>query len=132
MREKIIWIVDDDIIYQTIIHKLIEKSGIFSAHFSFLNGKEALIALNNTLEIKEGTIPDFFFFFFNMPIMDGWEFMEEIKRLKPKIKKQITIHIVSSSIAMEDRNKSKTFSDIMSYITKPVSVNDLLAIASKE
>jgi len=39
---------------------------------------------------------------------------------------------VSSSIAMEDRNKSKTFADIMSYITKPISVNDLIAIASKE
>jgi CheY-like chemotaxis protein len=132
MREKIIWIVDDDIIYQTIIHKLIEKSGIFSAHFSFLNGKEAIIALNNTLEIKKENIPDIILLDINMPVMDGWEFMEEIKRLKPKIKKNITIHIVSSSIAMEDRNKSKTFADIMSYITKPVSVNDLIAIASKE
>lgn len=132
MREKIIWVVDDDIIYQTIIHKLIKKSGVFSAHLSFLNGKKALIALNNTLEIKEEKIPDIILLDINMPVMDGWEFLEEIKMIKSKINKQIIIYIVSSSITIEDRNKSKTFTNIMGYIPKPISINDLIAIVSKE
>ncbi|NDP28582.1 MAG: response regulator [Flavobacterium sp.] len=137
MKEKIIWIIDDDIIYQTIIHKLIEKSGIFSAHYSFLNGKEAITTLNNTflnntLEIKEEYIPDIILLDINMPVMDGWEFMEEIKTIKSKINKNIIIYIVSSSIAIEDKNKSKTFTDIMGYIPKPISVNDLIAIVATE
>jgi CheY-like chemotaxis protein len=132
MKNKTIWVVDDDVIYQTIIHKLIQKSCAFSAHYSFLNGKEAIIALNNTLEINEEQIPDIILLDINMPIMDGWEFMEEIKKIKSKINKQIIIYIVSSSIAIEDRNKSKTFTDIMGYIPKPITVDDLLAIVSKE
>jgi CheY-like chemotaxis protein len=132
MKNKTIWVVDDDVIYQTIIHKLIQKSGVFSAHYSFLNGKEAITTLNNTLEINEEQIPDIILLDINMPIMDGWEFMEEIKKIKSKINKQIIIYIVSSSIAIEDRNKSKTFPDIMGYIPKPISVNDLIAIVSKE
>lgn len=132
MKKKIIWVIDDDVIYQTIINKLIQKSGMFSTHSSFMNGKEALIALNNTIEIKEENIPDIILLDINMPIMDGWEFMEEFISLKYKINKNITIHIVSSSIAMEDRNKSKTFPDIISYISKPISVNNLIAISSKE
>lgn len=132
MKNKIIWVVDDDIIYQTIIQKIIQKSGVFSSHFSFLNGKEAITTLNNTLEINEEYIPDIILLDINMPIMDGWEFMEEIKKIKTNIKKNINIYIVSSSIAIEDKNKSKTFTDIIGYIPKPISVNDLIAIVSKE
>jgi CheY-like chemotaxis protein len=128
--KKIIWVIDDDIIYQTIINKLIQKSGVFSTHSSFMNGKEAIITLNNTLEKDDNCLPDIILLDINMPVMDGWEFMEEIKRIKSKINKHILIYIVSSSIAIEDRDKSKTFTDIMGYIPKPISVNDLLSIVT--
>ena len=128
MKKKIVWIIDDDPIFQTIINKLIQKSGVFSTHSSFVNGKDALTTLNTILEIDEEYIPDIILLDINMTIMDGWEFMEEIKRIKSKISKQIIIYIVSSSIAIEDRNKSKTFSEITGYIAKPISVKDLLAI----
>jgi CheY-like chemotaxis protein len=131
MSKKTIWIVDDDVIYQTIINKLIKKSGTFSAHSSFINGKEAIAALNNLLE-NNHSIPDIILLDINMPVMDGWEFMEEIKRIKSKISKKIIIYIVSSSIAIEDKNKSKTFTDIIGYIPKPISVANLLSIVSEE
>lgn len=132
MNKKIIWIIDDDAIYQTIINKLIQKSGVFSTHSSFMNGKEAITSLNTILEIHEEYIPDIILLDINMPIMDGWEFMEEIKRIKSKINKQIIIYIVSSSIAIEDRNKSKTFKDIIGYIPKPISIEDLIAIVQND
>lgn len=131
MKKKIIWVIDDDAVYQTIINKLIQKSGAFSALSSFINGKEAIVALNNSLRNND-SIPDIILLDINMPVMDGWEFMEEIKRIKSKISKHIIIYIVSSSIALEDKNKSKTFTDISGYIPKPVSVEDLLSIVSEE
>jgi CheY-like chemotaxis protein len=131
MRKKIIWVVDDDVIYQTIIKKLITKAGVFSAHSSFMNGKEAITTLANTIE-KNEYLPDVILLDINMPVMDGWEFMEEIKMIKSKIGKKIIIYIVSSSIAVEDKNKSKTFSDIIGYIPKPISVDDLILIVSNE
>ncbi|MBC7846502.1 MAG: response regulator [Flavobacterium sp.] len=132
MKKKIIWVIDDDIIYQTIINKLIQKSSVFTAHSSFINGKEAITTLNNTLEENDSYLPDIILLDINMPVMDGWEFMEEIKSIKSKIKKHILIYIVSSSIAIEDRNKSKTFPDIIGYIPKPISVDVLVDLASKE
>ena len=131
MNKKIIWVVDDDVIYQTIINKLIKKSGVFSAHSSFMNGKEALNTLNNTIG-ENDFLPDIILLDINMPVMDGWEFMEEIKMIKSKISKKIIIYIVSSSIAIEDKNKSKTFADIIGYIPKPISVDDLLSIVANE
>lgn len=132
MKKKIIWVIDDDIIYQTIINKLIQKSGVFSTHSSFINGKDAITALKNVLEQDESCVPDIILLDINMPVMDGWEFMEEIKKIKSKIKKHLRIYIVSSSIALDDRNKSKTFADIIGYIPKPISINDLLSIVSNE
>ena len=131
MKKKTIWVIDDDAIYQTIINKLIQKSGVFSVLSSFINGKEAIIALNNSLE-NDDSIPDIILLDINMPVMDGWEFMEEIKRIKSKISKKIIIYIVSSSIALEDRNRSKTFTDIIGYIPKPITVADLLSIVVEE
>ena len=131
MKKKIIWVVDDDAIYQTIIQKLIKKAGVFSAHSSFMNGKEAINTLTNTIEESE-YLPDIILLDIHMPVMDGWEFMEEIKIIKSKISKKIIIYIVSSSIAVEDKNKSKTFIDIIGYIPKPISVDDLISIVSNE
>lgn len=130
MKKKIIWVVDDDVIYQTIINKLIQKSGVFFINSSFMNGKEAITSLHKIVEDNDN-LPDIILLDINMPVMDGWEFMEELKNLKSKIKNQIKIYIVSSSIAIEDKDKSKTFDCIVGYITKPITINDLLAIVSE-
>ena len=131
MKKKKIWVVDDDNIYQIIIKKLIERSEMFSEISSFKNGKDAIAELyNNTKNI--GGIPDIILLDINMPIMDGWEFMDELGVLKPKINAEIMVYIVSSSIAIEDKNKSKNYENILGYLSKPVTIDDLILIASRE
>jgi CheY-like chemotaxis protein len=131
MRKKTIWVIDDDNIYQIIVNKIIQKSEMFSDISSFKNGKEAINAVNNSLNNNE-SFPDIILLDINMPIMDGWEFMEELQILKPSIKKQIIVYIVSSSIAVEDKNKAKTYPDILGYLSKPVNINDLILIAAND
>lgn len=128
MRKKIIWVVDDDAIYQVIINKIIKRSEMFSSSSSFKNGKEAVSALHKIIE-KTELIPDIILLDINMPVMDGWEFMEEIKTIKSQINKKVIIYIVSSSIAIEDKNKSKEFNDVFAFISKPVNVKDIMMIA---
>lgn len=135
MTKKAIWVIDDDRIYQIIINKMIKRSEIFSAVTSFKNGKEAIDALHDIVNNKfenSNMLPDLILLDINMPIMDGWEFMEKMGLIKSKFSKNITVYIVSSSIASEDKNKSKTYSDILGYISKPVTINDLELIASSD
>jgi CheY-like chemotaxis protein len=129
MIKKTIWVVDDDAVCQIIIRKIIKKSEMFSDIATFPNGYEALTALKKALENNE-ILPDIILLDINMPIMDGWEFMEEITLLKSQINKRIAIYIVSSSIAVEDKHKAKTYPDILGYLSKPVTLDDLLTIAS--
>ncbi|MDI5897488.1 response regulator [Flavobacterium yafengii] len=131
MTKKAIWVIDDDAIYQIIVNKIIQRSEMFSTITSFKNGKEAIDTLHNRLDNND-IIPDIILLDINMPIMDGWEFMEKMGLLKSKFSKNITVYIVSSSIATEDKNKSKTYSDILGYLSKPVTMNDLELIASND
>jgi CheY-like chemotaxis protein len=129
MSLKTIWVIDDDPIYQIIVNKIIQKSELFSSVSSFINGKDAIDALKKTLENNEMP-PNIILLDINMPIMDGWEFMDEMVLLKPQINELIHIYIVSSSIAFEDKSKAKNYSEIIAYLSKPVNSNDLILIAA--
>jgi CheY-like chemotaxis protein len=127
MRKKIIWVVDDDVIFQVIIRKIIERSEMFSVISIFPNGKEAFLALKDASKHNE-MMPNIILLDINMPIMDGWEFMEEISSMEDQNIKQINICISTSSIAEEDKNRAKNYPSILNYLSKPISVNDLLNV----
>ncbi|MBC7750014.1 MAG: response regulator [Methylotenera sp.] len=131
MTKKAIWIVDDDAIYQIIVNKIIQRSELFSAISSFKNGRDAIDNLHHAAAIN-GDLPDIILLDINMPIMDGWEFMEAMALVKPNLNKEIVVYIVSSSIAIEDKNKSKSYENILGYLSKPITVNDLVLIASND
>jgi CheY-like chemotaxis protein len=71
---------DDDTIYQIIANKIIQRSELFSTVNSFVNGKLAIDALHTIIKKTTDSnekIPDIILLDINMPIMDGWEFMEK-------------------------------------------------------
>lgn len=129
MIEKTIWIIDDDPIYQIIMKKIIAKSGLFSSLISFTNGKDAIIALKNNIS-NQTDFPDIILLDIEMPILDGWGFMDEMAILKSQINTEIKIYISSSSIALEDKERAKNNSGILGYLSKPVSLDDIIKITN--
>lgn len=129
MKNKIICVIDDDPVYQIIIRKVIEKTDIEAKIISFHNGKEALISLENNFAFDK-EIPDIILLDIEMPHLDGWGFIEQFKPIKALYNKTIAIYIVSSSIATEDKEKAKTYVDIMGYLSKPLSKEELLEIVN--
>ncbi|MBC5841761.1 MAG: response regulator [Flavobacteriaceae bacterium] len=131
MTNKIIWLIDDDPIYHIIMKKVINKSGLTSDVTSFQNGKDAISSLVNSIN-ENLAFPDLILLDIEMPILDGWGFMSEWLILKQQLPANIQIYISSSSIAIEDKTKAKNNPDILGYMSKPISVEDLLLIANKE
>jgi len=129
MKKKEIWIVDDDNIYQIIVRKIIGKMELFSSFSSYKNGKDAIDALKKAAENNEN-IPDIILLDINMPVMDGWEFMDEIVAYKSKLNQKIAIYIVSSSIAVQDKDKAKTYAEILGFLSKPITMDALYEIVS--
>jgi CheY-like chemotaxis protein len=121
-------IVDDDRIYIFGLTKLIEMNGFCEDLQVFKNGKEALDSLLQDIE-QGNELPGIILLDINMPIMDGWEFLDEYSKLKPRINKKIRIYMVSSSVNLADLDKAKTYEDVVDYVIKPIKSADLQRIA---
>ncbi len=127
MKNKVICIIDDDPIYQLLINKIITMSETDYDVISFKNGKEALDRFKLDIE-NDKSLPEIILLDIEMPIMDGWDFMTEIDKALTQKNDKTAIYIVSSSIAHEDKEKAKTFPEILGYFSKPMDSNKILEI----
>lgn len=117
--KKNILLVDDDSVFNFINRKVLETMGIADSIHTALNGKEALDLLNGYLS-GSNAVPDVIFLDLNMPIMDGFAFLEAFKRVNIPNKEMVSIVIVTSSTDPADIAKAKAMG-IDHYLTKPVS-----------
>lgn len=125
-----IGIVDDDRIYRFTIEKYIQMLGINAIIKCFEDGEEALHYFIENLK-TENKLPDILFLDVNMPIMDGWDFIEEYDKIKDKVRKDIRIYLVSSSIDERDEMRSKQYDMVTDYIIKPITEDCLKQLVLK-
>ncbi len=118
-------IIDDDPIFVFGTKKLLEYTGHCDTFLIFKNGQEAYNHLSTILK-KKATLPDIIFLDINMPVMDGWQFLEKITQID--IPNQLKIFVVTSSETPEDRQKAKKFSSIKNYVIKPISISGIKEI----
>jgi len=121
-RIDIACIIDDDPIFIFGVKKIMEIIGFCNSILVFKNGKEALNSLKAIILAKE-KLPDIILLDLNMPILDGWQFLEEF--VKVPCKKKIMIYIASSSVDPEDVLRAKSYEVVSDYIVKPVSIERL-------
>ncbi|MEQ8687495.1 MAG: response regulator [Imperialibacter sp.] len=117
-------IIDDDQIYVFGLRKLIDFHKYSKNLLVFKNGAEA-IKYMKPLITSSDELPDVILLDINMPVMDGWQFLDEFVKIKPLIKKKITIYMVSSSIDEADLERAKTYEEVSDFIVKPVKAEDL-------
>jgi CheY-like chemotaxis protein len=128
MKFNNVFVVDDDKIYHFLIKKLFISNNIEVSPSFFENGQDALDGIKHNLD-KEENQPDLILLDINMPVLDGWQFLEEFKKLKEFIKKEISIYVISSSDNSMDRNKAKEFDDeITNYYLKPMTSDAIKSI----
>ncbi|HWB25924.1 MAG TPA: response regulator [Chitinophagaceae bacterium] len=114
-----ILLVDDDRIYQFAARKTIEATGFADKILIYSNGEEALNYLRNSVK-DSALLPDVIFLDVNMPIMNGWEFLDQYSSLVKNLSKPVIIYVVSSSVDEFDVSKSRQYDTVKGYIVKPV------------
>lgn len=128
-----ICLIDDDEIYQFVMRKIVEglEANLVKKVLSFGDGEAAIEFITNNIS-NYSQLPNIILLDINMPIMDGWQFMDEYVRLKPRIGKKILIYMVSSSKNEEDIEHAKRISEISDYLVKPVTHEELKLIINAQ
>ncbi len=118
-------LVDDDDVFVFLTTRLLEKHKLVDLIKIFDNGYDALVFIKENLGNIDA-LPDIILLDLSMPIMDGWQFLDEYVKINPKIGKKITIYICSSSISPDDVVRAKAINAVSDFIIKPMTKEKLI------
>jgi CheY-like chemotaxis protein len=116
--KKNVLLVDDDAITNFLNTKTLERMGIARQIHTALNGKEA-IDLFNDYYTGTSALPDLVLLDLDMPIMDGFQFLELFQKLRIPNCEKVKIIIVTSSEDLKDIMRAKALG-IEHFLLKPV------------
>lgn len=123
-----ICLIDDDHIFVYGAKRLMREMDFYEDLSVYSNGQEALDQFQEMVE--SGTdLPSLMFLDLNMPIMNGWEFLEAFLNIPGIEPKGVTIYIMSSSVDPRDLEKIQSHTSIKNYVLKPLTTEDLEKIA---
>jgi CheY-like chemotaxis protein len=118
------YVIDDDKIYHFLLKNLFKQNNIHVDPVFFGNGLDAIESLKQAA--VDGTFPELILLDVNMPIMDGWQFLEEYTKLVQDTGRSSTIFMISSSNDEQDLSKARNYSHIVKdYLLKPICREDL-------
>lgn len=112
--ERII-LVDDDTTTNFYNELILSKIGVSKNIEVFQNGKNALEYL------KKGNKVDLILLDINMPIMNGWQFIEEYEKLDTELQSSIIVVMLTASVNINDMKEAERHRQIKKYINKPIT-----------
>lgn len=115
-------IVDDDSIFQFTTKVKLQKLALSSKILIFNDGEEILEFIKSEANASQ---IDIILLDINMPMLDGWDFLDLYDKLTPENQANHKIYMLSSSINPIDVDKAKKNKWVQDYITKPISDEDL-------
>ena len=125
-----LWVVDDDEIYRFAIKIIINRAAIAENTFYYNNGQVAIDAFSENLASPD-QLPDLILLDLNMPVLDGWQFLDALCKILPTLNKKVHIFLVSSSNDEEDFERAKTWKEVADFIVKPLTTQALHAILAR-
>jgi response regulator RpfG family c-di-GMP phosphodiesterase len=118
-------IIDYDKLSVFLTKTTLERTTSIKNFESAENINEAINYLNYCLEKQKDSFPDLILFDLDKLGGNGWQFVDDFKALKHKIKKDIHIFMLSSTINKGDIVKAKNCAEITDFISKPIVKQDV-------
>lgn len=127
---KEILLVDDSKGTNSLNKMLLSHFEVAEKITSVLSGELALDYLKTSVESRR-TIPDLIFLDFNMPVMDGLQFLEAYDNLEEDIKPNKIIVLLSSFMRANDIERVKGFSTVLDWEMKPLTEEKIFRIITQ-
>ncbi len=137
MKKKLncVLLVDDNESDNFLHKRVIAKADIANRIEIALNGKEALDFLTNRSKSAHDengyAQPELIFLDINMPVMDGWEFLEEYRKLEEAQKGKIVFIMLTTSLNPTDKIRAEKMLENGCFHYKPLTLEMLNEIILK-
>jgi len=125
---KDIFLIDDDALVNFLNQEIIKDSHPDKKVRSFESATEAIEVIKEMLNTLDSKLPQLILLDINMPVMDGWEFLDIFDQLPENKTKDCKIIMHTSSIDPRDIEKAKTYKAVVDYMTKPLNLQSLSKI----
>jgi response regulator RpfG family c-di-GMP phosphodiesterase len=112
-------VIDDDSINNTICRINIQRTIPESDIQTFLIPEEGFAYISTQYLTTDN--PTILFLDINMPRWSGWDFLDHFEKLDKKIKEQIEIHMLTSSIDANDKKRVTDHKNVDGFIEKPLT-----------
>ena len=116
--------IDDNQMEHLIMQRMFDGYELFPDASHSLDARLILEFLAKHAKL-EALLPDVIFLDLNMPEFSGWDFLTQFEILRPLLKKQIAIYIVSSSIDLDEIARAKAYPFVKDYLSKPIKKETL-------
>ena len=119
---KLAYIVEDDPITSIVTELILKKDLHCGKVQKYVNGLKAYDQLRAALQAEAG-VPDLILLDLNMPLMDGWEFLDAVADLA--LAPKVCVFILTSSIHPDDIKKSAHYDEVKGYFSKPLNTTNV-------
>ena len=128
--------IDDDQITLVLCEMVIKKAGFAKEVLTAKNGKDGLalfsahFSKNNNLPKQDP--PLVIFLDLNMPVMNGWDFLEDYMMKYADRLPDTKVVIVSSTVNPEDFSRANRYDLVIDFINKPLTTEGLEELMENE
>jgi|SRR6185312_6123381 len=124
-------IIDDDPIDHFVMKHALRGNTFFDTTTYTIYGSLVLDYIEENKSNPE-KLPDVILLDLNMPKFSGWDFLNRMQELSSDIRKNIRVHVLSSSIRPVDKENAEKYPFVRSYMSKPLSPDMIQQLAQKQ
>lgn len=128
IKYQTVMLIDDNEIDNFINEKMIQGCGFSDTIYVHTGSRSALEFLSNLARsesIPAELIPNIIFLDINMPVMDGFQFLEEYEKLPPRITDKCKIIMLTTSINPLDLKLANANRFVTDFVNKPLTQENL-------
>ncbi|MEQ1585612.1 MAG: response regulator [Cyclobacteriaceae bacterium] len=118
---QIAFLIDDSEVDLFVQKKFLEIRQFANQIVTFSSAKQALDVLTS----PKGESPGIVFLDLNMPMINGFEFLELVRETSEAVFDRMKVVILTSSNSLVDRERAQSFNNVISFIPKPLTVQGL-------
>jgi CheY-like chemotaxis protein len=122
------YLIDDDDLGIYLTEQLLRAEGFSNSICTFQSAREALDTL---IREPKADRPRVIFLDLNMPVMNGWQFLDALAPHQQVLHGRCYIYILTSSLALSDLERSRQYALVAGLIHKPIDSGEIRAIRSR-